>query len=883
MKQSRRPKMSSGEVVFWVLCLLAAPAAGQVRVSTIQEAIERWSPATHVYVLGDVGMEPAALSELESSLAGGHWTILLVQDATGQIFQDDDGVTREGADAIEWGTGQGMARAAGFADQVHPKTGEPDGTILSIVMAQRALCYTASKAQDDRGIGDAAFAGNLDRWAIEALRNGGDVASAVRNTVTNVDNLLLAEVERGPREARVAILAAEESLKDLEKAAAALRDSLSQPTGGLVNPDTRPLLEDLDRARAQTETKPEAARDLALDVLRRIGTQYEPIRQYRLAGPRFDSGWQAFRELHKRNQAGVADEPLERARLALVDGQALYRNADPAYAGRLDRALSSLSEARETILSEERRASSRAATQLLLGLLTLGLATSVLVSLYVRSAREGKKAEALLDSWETALDRKLEALLGELEPRVSQIVGPIAVEDRQGETLELAESVRTDVGALIILWTSARAVLEKAREHIRPRQRSARFANLFLRRHYRKGIALLRDEPVPFDPAEGLPRLFGAERGWREDLLGGLASYEPFRKSFQELTAELNTRAERATQGLDDLETAFTKLPELQEAIQERVRLVPVAQAALEEARRTMDDPVRSLRETRRATRALELFDRLPQVRSEIAAGENRIETARRELSAILGLDPESLLRETDQDPAERLARATRQADAARTALDLGDLDGTAAALEQATQLTLEAAALVNQTLEAGRSWEKDAGERRAETERLAGLIPEHQALATRMQERFGKSDGTLASGGLEAARGEIGVARHNLDAAAAAVREGRVLAAAALLQKVGAHQERAGLCLSEIKNELDRLIEAALAAERARRQREEEARRRRAAQVLLGSSSSARSSSSSSGSSSSGGGSSSSSSGSSGSGRSSWGSSRSGSGRSGW
>lgn len=797
LKPNRRPQMSSGEAAFWILCLLAAPAAGQVWVSTIQEAIERWTPATHVYVIGDVGMEPAALAELESSLAGGHWTVLLVQDATGQTFQSDGGVLREGVDAIEYGTGQGMARASGFESQTHPKTGEPDGTILSIVMAQRELCYTASKAQDGRGIGDAAFAGNLDRWAIEALRNGSGVASAVRNTVTNVDGLLTAEIER----------------------------------------------------------------------------------QSSLAVENLDRGWQTFRELHERNQAGIADEPLERARRALVDGQALYRKADPAFAERLEQALLSLSAAEEAIDQAERRAEAEATTHAVL--VFLAVCTGVCIVWGLNRWRAGVKeeAESLLDSWQTALDRKLEALLEGLEPRISEIVGPISAEDRHGETLALAESVRTDVGALIILWTSARAVLERARGHIRPRQRSARFANLFLREHYRKGIALLRDEPVPFDPAEGLPRLFGAERGWREDLLGGLTSYEPFCKSFQELTTELNTRAERATRGLDDLETAFTKLPELQEAIQDRARLVPVAQTALEEARRTMaDDPVRSLRETRRANRAVELFGRLPQVRSEIAAGENRIEAARRELGAVLGLDPQSLLQETGQNPSERLAGAARQADAARAALDSGNIDATAAALEQAKELTLEAAALVDRTLEAGRSWERTAGERRAETERLAGLLPEHQALAVRMRERFGRSDETLKSGGLEAARGEIGVARHNLDAAAAAVREGRVLAAAELLRKVGAHQERAGGCLAEIRNELDHLIEEALAAERARRQREEEARRRRAAQVLLGSSSSSRSSSSSS--SSSGGGSSRSSSG---SGRSSWGSSRSGSGRSGW
>jgi uncharacterized membrane protein YgcG len=842
-------------------------------VSTIQEAIERWSPANHVYVMGDVGLSPAALSEMESSLAGGHWTVLLVQDATGQTFRDVDGVTREGVDAIEYGTGQGVARADGFAAQVHPRTGEPDGTILSIVMAQRALYYTGSKAQDDRGIGEAAFAGNLDRWAIAALRNGGDIAGAVRDTVTNVDGLLTAEIERVPREAREAIASAEEALKSLDEAAAALRDSPSHPTGSLAHPDTRPLHEDLDRARAQVDTDPAAARKLALEVMGRVGELREPLRRYDLAASWIDDGWRSYRRLNKRERSEVAAEPLEEARLGLVEGQALYRNADPAYAARLDQALQDLSRAEEEIGAADAEVSRRAMMRF------LGIVLLLFVLLVLHIWRYGARddAEALLASWETALDRKLEALFGELEEKVARFAAPASGDGRGEETEALAATVRADVGALVILWTSARSVLEKARELIRPRRTGAWLINLFSTRRYRQGIALLRDEPVPFDPAEGLPRLFGeGEHGWREDLLGDLKSYEPFRKSFEELMAEFHARAERATRGLDDLEAALTKLPEMVESLQDRVRPLAVAAAALEEARRTMAaDPVKALRETQRAARAVELWERLPQVGSEIEAGERRIGEARQELGATLAVDPESLLRESDQNPSERLDGAARQADAARTALDRGDIDAAGSDLEQAKLLILEATAIVDRTLEAGRSWEREAGKRRAETERLAAVVPEHEALAARMLERFGKSDQTLTSGGLAAARDAIEAARRDLDAASAALRQGRALAAAALLRQVGAHQEQAGRCLAEIKDELDRLVEAALAAERARRRREEEdrERRRRAAQSVVGSSSSSRSSSS-------GGGSSSSSSG---SGRSSWGSSGSNSGRSGW
>ena len=148
----------------------AAERDGYVRAATIGEVISRWRPETHLYVMGDVGLEEAVLADLAAWLADRHWTVLLVEDASGQVYRDAEGRTHTGEDAIEFGTGQGIPKRQGFAAQVHPETGEPDGAILTLVLAQRALFYTGSQAQDRRGLGEAAFQGNLDRWAIEAMR-----------------------------------------------------------------------------------------------------------------------------------------------------------------------------------------------------------------------------------------------------------------------------------------------------------------------------------------------------------------------------------------------------------------------------------------------------------------------------------------------------------------------------------------------------------------------------------------------------------------------------------------------------------------------------------------------------------------------------------------
>src|SRR6185436_5375107 len=127
------------------------------------------------------------------------------------------------------------------------------------------------------------------------------------------------------------------------------------------------------------------------------------------------------------------------------------------------------------------------------------------------------------------------------------------------------------------------SVLEKAEVLIRARKLGAVY-NFFLPGKYRQGIALLQDEPVPFDPADGLPRLFGQERTWRNDLLGELASYAPFQKSFQEIVDELNLRAGRAAEALDLIERSVVHGPAELDAIGERIRQAGSFQEEIERA-----------------------------------------------------------------------------------------------------------------------------------------------------------------------------------------------------------------------------------------------------------------------------------------------------------
>src|SRR6185436_3169283 len=245
------------------LLLAARPAAAQpaesrpssvrtkvFRATTIGEILSGWQPGVHLYVLGNVGLEDDALGELAAWLADKHWTVLLVEDGTGQTYTDVDGVPRLGEDAIEYGTGQGIPRRPGFSEQVHPRTQEPDGAIFTIVLAQHGLFYTGSAAEDSRSLGEDRFKDNLDQWAIAAMRSGGDVVRAVKDTVTNIDSRLDETIDGEFRAAERSLAEIPDQLGALKRRARELREICPGGFQWLQIPDLASLGDQVETARA---------------------------------------------------------------------------------------------------------------------------------------------------------------------------------------------------------------------------------------------------------------------------------------------------------------------------------------------------------------------------------------------------------------------------------------------------------------------------------------------------------------------------------------------------------------------------------------------------------------------------------------------------------
>ena len=251
-----------------------SPAA--TKFSRINEVVEKWTPDRHLFVKGDLGVGAVQLDELESWLDTNapHWVIVLLNNANGETYSGADGHTYIGMDAVEHALGKGLTNRTDFGKFTHPQTGELDGTVFVLFLKERKFSYFASDAQSRRNLGDGNWIGQLDQPAVRAMRSGGRVVDAVKETVKSIDQQLARKIssEKADAERVQAELArALESLKssaahtltqidDVKMAAAEFVQKRSAAKGPLVHPPLEKWREEL--ATIQAEANTENVRDL---------------------------------------------------------------------------------------------------------------------------------------------------------------------------------------------------------------------------------------------------------------------------------------------------------------------------------------------------------------------------------------------------------------------------------------------------------------------------------------------------------------------------------------------------------------------------------------------------------------------------------------------
>ncbi len=186
----------------------SATSSGVTKIAAIEDVIRTWRPDRHLFVKGNLGIGSRQLDELENWLTknGPHWTIVIMDEASDASFLANDGREYRGMDAIEYALGYGLSNRTDFGKLEHPKTMERDGAVFAMSLKERKFSYFGSDAQDRRGLGESNWVGQLDQPAFRAMRSGGRILDAVKDTVKSIDEQLTRVIQGEADNARRTLL-----------------------------------------------------------------------------------------------------------------------------------------------------------------------------------------------------------------------------------------------------------------------------------------------------------------------------------------------------------------------------------------------------------------------------------------------------------------------------------------------------------------------------------------------------------------------------------------------------------------------------------------------------------------------------------------------------
>lgn len=563
-------------------------------VSRGTEVVKSWEPTQHVYTKGALGVGNKQLQELEQWMDqyARNWTAVLLENAEGETFTDAEGKTYTGMDAVDHALGKGLPNQTVLGQMVDDRTGQRNAAFFVLYLKERRFGYYASDAFDSRGLGEDRWQGNLDAPAIAAMRSGGRVVDAVKDTITNLEKKLTraikaerqarervaADAKRFLQQAQNSMTSATEKITALQQRVQKLRTAQISPEsvdGDLSRPDITRWRNELGiAANSLADGNIRAARTRVEQVIKSIGLFHQRLDRYVQSGEFLARLNERLPTLKSHLESVDAPIELQVARDAMAKASSAHARMDSAYRSALDDAEAAfeafdVANARAEQAVKHRKERQRTHRRVAGGSAAAGVAA--LLGLGVagnrRRRRIKQEAERLCDIWETGIREKTDGLFTLLD-RTAVVVGSASDLKKRGytgETLELSRQTIKDVDELFIMASCADAVLERAQKLTRPDGIGGRGVNLVAESRYQEALKLLNQDAIQFEPKDGLEHIMRSPRSDREALLGDLKTYEPFAMSFDELIAAFNERAARALTSLDTIESAWaTIVPEME-------------------------------------------------------------------------------------------------------------------------------------------------------------------------------------------------------------------------------------------------------------------------------------------------------------------------------
>ncbi|WP_411845268.1 hypothetical protein AAFN60_15985 [Roseibacillus persicicus] len=603
--------------------------------------VEQWAPDQHLYVKGEVNLSEAELASLEKWLDqnGQNWVILLMESARGERYRSKTGI-----DAVEQALESDLLGKTGFGSLRDQSTGERNGVFFVIYLAERKFSYFGGDQYEKRGLGGNRWSGRLDAAAISAMRNGGRIADAVRDTVTSIEGRLQSRLQQEKRMAAAAaeeakvrrqaveatIARAEQNLKQVERELERFRKESTLQEGDLARKETGIWRAQLQQARTfLTRGNVESARYQALSTEDEMRKFRLLLQDYNEAPREMERLEQKLKELeiHSENDRGLSSR--EGLFAELKAAEEVHRKGESAYRTLLDRA----QEGAERLVRQDsdfrlvrertlaRAAEMKQQREVLTGAAGAGVGGLLLVGGVAGNRRRRKikeRAEALLQKRRDEMGEVSDQLM-EMLDWAALVVGPADQLDARGyrgDTLARSQQGLAAVDRAFVISSYVQDLIEQGARLIEPRSPLSGARNLVSRGGYEKAIELL-DSEVVCDPSSP-PPLPGAP----EERLGAAISQD-FSLELPQWQERLQAALQEGREALQEVDDAWTSIVSRREKLAlEIVRLerlegtiddwesdgwllldnlfskwIPVMESELEEGTELADgDPVAALR-----------------------------------------------------------------------------------------------------------------------------------------------------------------------------------------------------------------------------------------------------------------------------------------------
>lgn len=500
---------------FLLLISSALSSEQAARVSTGVSVVETWAPNQHLYVRGDLGVPAETLDRLEQWLDenGRNWTVLLTQNSGDEVYRDASGINYRRVDAVEHALVKGLQARTKFGELRDSETNQLNGALFIIYLKERQFSYYGSDHYASNGAPPSQWANGLDSEAKKAMRSGGRIVDAVKNTVTSIDQRVKSTISTRKARRAAQLEKAKQDLATLnqriteiaEKRAWAL--SKIDGDGGDIG---RLQISELKQKADSLKNSP-GTHDL--DRLLSTANQWSRLLdQFQAAPKEFEKQQQALQDT--KAESDSAQRALERAQSKLENAIQQHQLGNFSYQQSLSDSLNIVSSIaaldrdtrrREELLAARKEAKKQAtlreAEKRTLTLKIGGATGACFLGLLGvagnrRRRRIKTQAEELLASRKLEM-QETEDRLFELMDRSAVIVGPfnkLAERGYTGDTLALSRQSLKHIDEAFVLSSNVQKIIEEAEGLIQPSNPLSRFRNLINGGRYENAVDLLDAE-----------------------------------------------------------------------------------------------------------------------------------------------------------------------------------------------------------------------------------------------------------------------------------------------------------------------------------------------------------------------------------------------------